>query len=162
VRCGFCLPACPTYKELAVETSSPRGRIALMKAVTQGRLGLASAGFVHQMYECLGCRACEAVCPSGVQYGAILEDSRDQIERQTPRPWWVRLVRLIVFAGLFRDMRSFRAVAGVMRSPAQRAQRDPGDRAVRRLGLAEMEALLPVMDRRLSCRAARPRAGTVG
>ncbi len=63
VRCGFCLPACPTYLELGIETSSPRGRIALMKAVTQERLDVTSSGFVHQMYECLGCRACEAVCP---------------------------------------------------------------------------------------------------
>jgi glycolate oxidase iron-sulfur subunit len=150
VRCGFCLPACPTYKELAVETSSPRGRIALMKAVTQGRLDLESAGFVHQMYECLGCRACEAVCPSGVQYGAILEDARDQIERQVDRPTWIKLVRWGVFGALFRDMRLFRAVAGAMRlyqrSGLQRLARATG--LLRAMKLEEMEALLPPMDRR--------------
>jgi glycolate oxidase iron-sulfur subunit len=150
VRCGFCLPACPTYKELAIETSSPRGRIALMKAVSQGRLGLDSAGFVHQMYECLGCRACEAVCPSGVRYGAILEDARDQIERQVPRPWWIKLIRLAVFGALFRDPRLFRGFSGLLRlyqrSGAQRLARASG--LLRRLKLAEMEALLPPMDRR--------------
>jgi glycolate oxidase iron-sulfur subunit len=150
VRCGFCLPACPTYKELAIETSSPRGRIALMRAVSQERLPLASPGFVHQMYECLGCRACEAVCPSGVRYGEILEDSRDQIERQVPRPGWVRLVRLLVFGALFRDTRLFRLVASTARlyqvSGLQRLARMSG--ILRLLKLDMMESLLPTMARR--------------
>src|SRR6478752_1426410 len=53
VRCGFCLTSCPTYVETRVETSSPRGRIYLMKSVSEGRLDITSPGFVHQMYECL-------------------------------------------------------------------------------------------------------------
>lgn len=150
VRCGFCLPACPTYKELAIETSSPRGRIALMKAVIQERLDITSGGFVHQMYECLGCRACEAVCPSGVRYGAILEDARDQVERAVERPLWVRLVRLIVFGALFRELRLFRAFSGLIRlyqrSGLQRVARATG--LLTALKLDEMEALLPRMDRR--------------
>ena len=150
VRCGFCLPTCPTYKELSVETSSPRGRIALMKAVTVGRLDVRSDGFVHQMYECLGCRACEAVCPSGVQYGAILEDARDQVERQVERPWWVRLVRLVVFNFLFQDLRLFRAFSGAMRlyqrSGLQHIARASGVLKLARLD--QMEALLPRLDRR--------------
>lgn len=150
VRCGFCLPACPTYKELAIETSSPRGRIALMKAVTQERLDITSGGFVHQMYECLGCRACEAVCPSGVRYGAILEDARDQVERAVERPLWVRLVRMVVFGALFRELRLFRAFSGLIRlyqrTGLQRVTRATG--LLTALKLDEMEALLPRMDRR--------------
>ena len=82
VRCGFCLTSCPTYLETRVETSSPRGRIYLMKSVSDGRLDITSPGFMHQMYECLDCRACEAVCPSGVQYGKLVEPARAQVEKQ--------------------------------------------------------------------------------
>jgi glycolate oxidase iron-sulfur subunit len=89
VRCGLCLPSCPTYVETLVETSSPRGRIALIKAVDEERIDLLSPGFVHQMYECLDCRACEAVCPSGVAYGKLLEPARAAIEeaREGARPF---------------------------------------------------------------------------
>src|ERR1700692_1720490 len=83
VRCGLGLPTCPTYLETLVETSSPRGRIALIKSVSEGRLDLTSPGFMHQMSECLDCRACEAVCPSGVAYGQLLEPARTQIQRAT-------------------------------------------------------------------------------
>jgi glycolate oxidase iron-sulfur subunit len=81
VHCGLCLSSCPTYRETGLEMSSPRGRIYLMKAVDEGRIGLDSQVFQEQMSQCLNCRACEAVCPSGVQYGAILEASRAQIEQ---------------------------------------------------------------------------------
>src|SRR5271154_7151386 len=80
VRCGLCLPACPTYLETMTETSGPRGRISLIKAVDEGRLDLLSPGFVEQMSQCLDCRACEATCPSGVPYGAMLEEMRARIE----------------------------------------------------------------------------------
>ena len=76
VRCGLCLPACPTYLETMTETSGPRGRISLMKAVDEGELDLLSPGFVEQMSQCLDCRACQAVCPSGVPYGQMLEEMR--------------------------------------------------------------------------------------
>src|ERR1700693_4914701 len=83
VRCGLCLPTCPTYLETLVETSSPRGRIALIKAVDEGRLDLTSPGFVQQMSECLRCRAWGVVCPPGVMYGQLLEPARTQVERAT-------------------------------------------------------------------------------
>ena len=79
VHCGLCLSACPTYRETGLEMSSPRGRIYLMKAVSEGRIGLESKVFQEQMSQCLNCRACEAVCPSGVHYGSILEASRTQL-----------------------------------------------------------------------------------
>lgn len=81
IRCGLCLPSCPTYLETMTETSGPRGRISLIKAVGESRLDVLSAGFVEQMWQCLDCRACEAVCPSGVRYGQLIETARSQIER---------------------------------------------------------------------------------
>ncbi len=77
VHCGLCLSSCPTYSTLRVETESPRGRIALMKAVHEGRVGISSR-IVSHWEMCLQCRACEAVCPSGVPYGRIMEYSRAQ------------------------------------------------------------------------------------
>jgi len=79
VHCGLCLSACPTYIETGRETSSPRGRVYLMRGVAEGRLPLADA-LEEEAYLCLGCRACETACPSGVEYGAMLELVRAEIE----------------------------------------------------------------------------------
>ena len=67
IHCGFCLPTCPTYAVLGVEMDSPRGRIYQMQAVAEGRMEI-SPELVEHMYCCLGCRACETACPSGVQF----------------------------------------------------------------------------------------------
>src|SRR6202011_3044251 len=117
VRCGLCLPTCPTYGETLVETSGPRGRIALIKAVAEERLDVLSPGFVHQMSECLDCRACEAVCPSGVDYGKILEPARTQIVRaQGPvRSWYARLGRAVLIGQLFSKMWLMRAAARALK-----------------------------------------------
>jgi glycolate oxidase iron-sulfur subunit len=77
IHCGFCLPTCPTYAVLGVEMDSPRGRIYQMQAVAEGRMEI-SPDFVDHMYCCLGCRACETACPSGVQFGKLIEAARDQ------------------------------------------------------------------------------------
>ena len=79
IHCGFCLPTCPTYAVLGVEMDSPRGRIYQMQAVAEGRLAL-SNDFVEHMYCCVGCRACETACPSGVQFGKLIEAAREQIQ----------------------------------------------------------------------------------
>src|SRR6266480_172659 len=79
IHCGFCLPTCPTYAVLGVEMDSPRGRIYQMQAVADGRLEI-SEDFVEHMYCCLGCRACETACPSGVQFGKLIEAAREQIQ----------------------------------------------------------------------------------
>src|ERR1700736_3402628 len=79
IHCGFCLPTCPTYAVLGVEMDSPRGRIYQMQAVAEGRMAI-SPEFVEHMYCCLGCRACETTCPSGVQFGKLIESAREQIQ----------------------------------------------------------------------------------
>lgn len=76
VHCGFCLPACPTYRRLGDESDSPRGRLYLMQAVVEGRLDAGSDAFQSHIGRCLGCRACEPVCPAGVEYGHLLELAR--------------------------------------------------------------------------------------
>ena len=83
VHCGLCLPACPTYNVLGLETDSPRGRVHLMRALAEGRIEDPTAIRVH-LDQCLGCRACENACPSGVQYGQTLEGVRETIEKRWP------------------------------------------------------------------------------
>ncbi len=80
VHCGFCLQACPTYLETGLETESPRGRIALMKAVNEGRIGITPDVYRHWDL-CIQCRACEVACPSGVPYGNLIEATMNQVER---------------------------------------------------------------------------------
>jgi glycolate oxidase iron-sulfur subunit len=83
VHCGFCLTACPTYKQVGDEADSPRGRIYLMRAAHEGRLQWDDPAVETHLDRCLGCRACEPVCPSGVQYGWLLERARDEIASKT-------------------------------------------------------------------------------
>src|SRR4051812_21012391 len=78
VHCGLCLPACPTYVETQDEADSPRGRIHLMKAAVDGRVGISDVVFEH-LDRCLVCRACETACPSGVQYHDLIEAVRPQV-----------------------------------------------------------------------------------
>lgn len=106
ISCGFCLSACPTYALTGEETASPRGRINLMRALEDGRLPDDDAAAFEESSFCLGCRACEPVCPAGVQYGTLLEEWRDHswkgvsrkptvlrlLLRLTARTWRVRLL----------------------------------------------------------------------
>src|SRR5579883_612208 len=117
IRCGLCLPSCPTYLETMTETSGPRGRISLIKAVAESRLDLRSPGFVEQMWECLDCRACEAACPSGVAYGRLVEPARAQIRRdesarETPRR---RFWRTLLLRRLFARPQPMHALATALR-----------------------------------------------
>lgn len=90
ISCGFCLPACPTYRLTGSEPSSPRGRINLLRAVETGRLAADDPGFVEESSFCLGCRACEPVCPAGVRYGELLEEWRGHVWHGRNRPLRVR------------------------------------------------------------------------
>ncbi|HET8845927.1 MAG TPA: heterodisulfide reductase-related iron-sulfur binding cluster, partial [Ktedonobacteraceae bacterium] len=145
VRCGLCLPHCPTYQETLRETSSPRGRIHLIEAVGRGQLNLIDRGFIQQMYQCLDCRACEAVCPSGVEYGKLVESARTQIERARPLPLFQRILRKLIFKQLFGNMRIFRGMSRLLylyqRSGLQWLAHHLG--ILRLLRLAEAESLLP-------------------
>jgi len=97
VHCGFCLPTCPTYVLWGEEMDSPRGRVYLMKAAVEGRAEMTQA-FVQHFDRCLGCVACVTACPSGVQYGPLIEKTRAQIERRYERSTTDRLFRWALMA----------------------------------------------------------------
>ena len=145
VRCGLCLPHCPTYLETLRETSSPRGRIHLIEAVAEGKLDLLSPGFVAQMGQCLNCRACEAVCPSGVAYGHLLEAARAQIAQAQPHSVQTRATTALVLDGLFGDLRRFHAAARLLRTYQRLGgpQLAHATGLLRKMGLDEAEALVP-------------------
>lgn len=100
VHCGLCTNHCPTYRELGLEQDSPRGRIYQMVAVDEGRLEIGES-FVEHIDRCLDCRACETACPSGVEYGKLIEAARAQIEQNYRRPWAERMLRRLAFHQLF-------------------------------------------------------------
>ncbi|CAN5253836.1 heterodisulfide reductase-related iron-sulfur binding cluster [soil metagenome] len=97
VHCGFCLQACPTYLELEDENDSPRGRLVLMRAIVEGTLPLDDPDVRTHIDRCLGCRACETACPSGVPYGHLLEATRATLTATQPNAPIARLI-LFVFA----------------------------------------------------------------
>ncbi|MDZ4802802.1 MAG: heterodisulfide reductase-related iron-sulfur binding cluster [Bryobacteraceae bacterium] len=101
VHCGLCLNACPTYRELGLEMDSPRGRVYQMVQVSQGKAEI-NPSYIGHIDLCLACRACETACPSGVQYGRLVEAARSDIEAHvgSSRPWPVRLLRNLVFRQL--------------------------------------------------------------
>jgi len=118
IHCGLCLEACPTYVVTGDENDGPRGRLYLMRAVGQGRLSNQSTSFKNHIDRCLGCRACEQVCPAGVQYGQLLEAARAEIVTAQPprgitgallsfalRHVWTKPARLRLFFASSRLMR---------------------------------------------------------
>ena len=96
VHCGLCLPSCPTYRVLGNEMDSPRGRIYLMRAFDEGRTTITDS-FAEHMFRCLDCRACESVCPSGVQFGRMIETMRSTIVKERPADWISRLMMRHIF-----------------------------------------------------------------
>ena len=97
VHCGFCLPTCPTYLLWGEEMDSPRGRIYLMNAGVEGRADM-TPSFVRHFDQCLGCLACVTACPSGVQYGPLIEKTRAQIEQHYPRNLADRFFRFVLMS----------------------------------------------------------------
>ena len=113
IKCGFCLPTCPTYELTLDERSSPRGRIHLIQAVLEGELPVTDPTFRAQMFECLGCRNCEPVCPSGVRFGALLEDARAQIAR-TNKATIRTIVERLLYDALLGNLALLRALSAVV------------------------------------------------
>ncbi|HET6973243.1 MAG TPA: heterodisulfide reductase-related iron-sulfur binding cluster [Pyrinomonadaceae bacterium] len=121
IHCGLCLEACPTYVITGNENDGPRGRLYLMRAVAEGRLEKTSSAFATHIDRCLGCRACEQVCPAGVEYGQLLEVSREVLLEAQPKsdlanrllrfvlrhvwlsPWRLRM--FFAASRVFRDLR---------------------------------------------------------
>jgi len=101
VHCGLCLNACPTYRELGVEMDSPRGRIYQMVQIAAG--ASISPSYIEHIELCLACRACESACPSGVQYGRLVEAARADIENHGKRSRLARVVRRLVFGKLLQS-----------------------------------------------------------
>jgi glycolate oxidase iron-sulfur subunit len=142
MHCGMCLPTCPTYDQTKHERNSPRGRIALMRAVADGTLAVTHE-FAEEMSYCLGCLACQTACPAGVNYAELFETARSDIELQGAHPGVVRRFwRSITLGFLFMRPRSLRLLGRVMGA----YQRSGLEELARRIGLMR---LLPPALRRL-------------
>jgi glycolate oxidase iron-sulfur subunit len=142
MHCGMCLPTCPTYDATKRERNSPRGRIALMRAVADGDLQ-PSREFADEMSYCLGCLACQTACPAGVQYGQLLETARAEVEhwgidKSPMRTFW----RALTLRVLFTSPWLLRFVGRLLRFYQQTGVQS----LARRLGLTR---LLPANLRRL-------------
>ncbi len=148
VHCGLCLNHCPTYRLWHEEADSPRGRIRQMQLVDEGRLEL-GASFVTHIDRCLDCRACETACPSGVEYGKLVEMARAQIAQNYRRPWASRVAGDFVYRRLLPYPRRIAAVARLLRiyqrSGLAALARRTG--ILKLLGLDDRERLLPKIDR---------------
>jgi glycolate oxidase iron-sulfur subunit len=166
IRCGMCLPTCPTYNVLEVEMDSPRGRIALIRAVADGRLSATDSGFQRHMYQCLGCRACETACPAGVRFGYLMEHARTQLEQHITRRPAVRGLRWLMLDQVFPRPGLLTLLASGLRL----YQRSGLQSLVRLTGflkhlpgnLDEMEALLPALPARFYRPAPDPRLQASG
>jgi glycolate oxidase iron-sulfur subunit len=154
MHCGMCLPTCPTYVETKNERNSPRGRIALMRGIADGKLGVTEA-FGDELYFCLGCLACETACPAGVRYAPMFEAARADIEhaRVLAKPQR-DVVRALALRLIFTRPLLLRAIGRVLRW----YQASGAEWLVRRLGLTrllprslrELEPLTPRIRRNFS------------
>lgn len=156
VKCGLCTPHCPTYALERDEAESPRGRIALMQGLAAGMLAPGERLITH-LDNCLGCRACERVCPAGVPYGELLDATRDHLEAARSRSWPGRLLRAALFGAVARPRRLralSRALRLYQRCGLQRLARGSG--LLKRLRLARLEARLPPLPGRAKWSARYP------
>jgi glycolate oxidase iron-sulfur subunit len=154
MHCGLCLPTCPTYDATKLERNSPRGRIALMRAIADGQLQ-ATRTFAEEMYFCLGCLACMTACPAGVNYAELFEHARAEAEAsgvlRTPKR---SFIRGLTVGWLFMDLGRLRFVGRLIRLYQQLGLQN----LIRRSGvlkllprrLQELEAMTPVMRTRFS------------
>jgi glycolate oxidase iron-sulfur subunit len=147
VHCGLCLNHCPTYRLWGQEADSPRGRIRQMQLVDEGRLPLGE-GFVTHIDRCLDCRACETACPSGVEYGKLVEVARAQIEQHYKRPLTSRIARDFVYRRLLPYPHRIATAARMLRlyQRSGLAELARGSGILKLLGLQDRERLLPAID----------------
>lgn len=147
MHCGLCLPTCPTYDVTKLERHSPRGRIALMRAIADDRLEPTKT-FADEMYYCLGCLACMTSCPAGVDYAELFERARAEAEASRVLATPGRsLIRALSLRGLFMDLNRLKILGRIM----QLWQGLGLQSAVRALGLTrllprrlrELEAMTP-------------------
>jgi len=141
VHCGLCLPVCPTYRETGREQSSPRGRVYLMRGVAEGRIPL-GPGVAEEMYLCLGCRACETACPSGVRYGSMLETMRGEVEQAGLRRGLAKRVETFALRGLVPHPRRLRRAIDAL-AIVQRLRLDRLSMRLLPAALRERAALAP-------------------
>jgi glycolate oxidase iron-sulfur subunit len=146
VQCGYCLPVCPTYVSMGKETHSPRGRINLVKMVGEGRIKDLSV-IEESLDLCLGCRACETACPTGVEYGAILEATRAAIVRRKQFSLPARIVRNVVFKKIFPSRKVMNLIGNSMwlyeKTGLQKAARTTGLTNMLPAHLGKFEAITP-------------------
>lgn len=160
MHCGMCLPTCPTYTATKLERNSPRGRVALARAIVDGRLELTKA-YAEEMYFCLGCLACTSACPAGVNYAEIFEHARAAAEEsgvlKSPKR---NLIRWFTVKWLFMDLRRLLAVGRVMRwyqaLGLQSMLRQSGILKFLPKRLRELEAMTPDIPPRFSAQMIAP------
>lgn len=113
IHCGLCLSACPTYLATGKESASPRGRIYLMRGVVEGKIPLAGLA-AEEAFRCVGCRACETACPSGVEYGAMLELLREEVDTSGLRNGWPRTLERFALRQVVPKRRRLHALVGLL------------------------------------------------
>lgn len=166
MHCGLCLPTCPTYDATKSERNSPRGRIALMRSIADGRLE-PTPTFADEMYYCLGCLACMTACPAGVNYAELFEHARAEAEEsgvlQSPKRSFIRWLTL---RWLFMDLRRLRLVGRLIRLyqmlGLQNFVRKSGVMKLMPARLRELEAMTPTIEPAFSAQIIAPVTPAVG
>jgi glycolate oxidase iron-sulfur subunit len=160
IHCGMCLPTCPTYDATKIERNSPRGRIALMRAIADGRLEPTKV-FGEEMYFCLGCLACETACPAGVKYAQLFEAAREEAEKagvlRSPQR---DAVRSLILKELFTHPRLLRLAGRLLwlyqNSGAQALFRFLGLYRMLPYRYRELERMTPAARAKFSCQLIQP------
>jgi glycolate oxidase iron-sulfur subunit len=166
MHCGLCLPTCPTYDATKLERNSPRGRIALMRAIADDRLDVTKA-FGDEMYFCLGCLACQTACPAGVNYAELFEHARAEIEEKkvlaNPKR---NFIRGFTVGWLFMDLRRLELLGKGLRlyqqAGVQSFVRNSGALKLFPKRLQELEAMTPTVCQKFSAELIAPVTAAVG
>ncbi|MDC3414833.1 (Fe-S)-binding protein [Terrihalobacillus insolitus] len=146
VHCGMCLEACPTYEITGQEQHSPRGRVHLIKSVSEGKLKV-NEQFMDPVFACLDCKACTTACPADVDVGGLIEEARGQIRQAMPLTGWKGTVSKLFLQGLFPHQNRLNSLGNLLKiyqkSGVQKVVRKTGMLHVMPQHLMEMEAIMP-------------------